>query len=59
MSYHHFTIEERVCLREYYVKGYIVDKKACKVNLTEISSMLCPFVTFNHNIAATLLFCIL
>ena len=21
MNYHHFTIEERCCLREYYVKG--------------------------------------
>ena len=22
MSYHHYTIEERCCLREYYKKGY-------------------------------------
>ena len=21
MNYHHFTIEERCCLREYYIKG--------------------------------------
>ncbi len=28
MSYHHFTIEERVCLREYYIKGYSYRKIA-------------------------------
>ena len=28
MSYHHFTIEERCCLREYYKKGYSYRKNA-------------------------------
>lgn len=28
MSYHHFTIEERCCLREYYKKGYSYRKIA-------------------------------
>ena len=28
MSYHHYSIEERVCLREYYVKGYSYRKIA-------------------------------
>ncbi len=28
MGYHHFSIEERVCLREYYIKGYSYRKIA-------------------------------
>ncbi len=28
MSYHHYTIEERCCLREYYKKGYSYGKIA-------------------------------
>ncbi len=31
MSYHHFTIEERCCLREYYRKGLSYRKIACNM----------------------------
>ncbi len=42
MSYHHFTIEERVCLREYYIKGYSYRKiaKLLGRNVSSISREL-------------------
>ena len=52
MNYHHFTIEERCCLREYYVKGksYREIAKLLGRNVSSISRELRRNCTFYKDI---------
>ena len=52
MSYHHFTIEERCCLREYYKKGYSYRKiaKLLGRNVSSVSRELCRNCTHMYEV---------
>ena len=52
MNYHHFTIEERCCLREYYVKGksYREIAKLLGRNVSSVSRELRRNCTFYRDV---------
>lgn len=52
MNYHHFTIEERCCLREYYVKGksYREITRLLGRNVSSVSRELRRNCTFYRDI---------
>ncbi len=52
MNYHHFTIEERCCLREYYVKGksYREIARLLGRNVSSVSRELRRNRTFQYDI---------
>ena len=52
MNYHHFTIEERCCLREYYVKGksYREIARLLGRNVSSVSRELRRNCTFYRDI---------
>ncbi len=54
MSYHHYTIEERCCLREYYKKGYSYRKiaKLLGRNVSSVSRELRRNCTHMYEVPA-------
>ena len=54
MSYHHYTIEERCCLREYYKKGYSYRKiaKLLGRNVSSVSRKLRRNCTHMYEVPA-------